>query len=477
MRISRSEFAAIALLAAGSVAAWLIIGSYPSYDAYYHLVWGRELFDGTVPSIGDYQAPTAHPLYILVAGILGLGFGESADRALVLVAILSLALCAWSLWRIGRAVFGRWPGIIAALLVLANLTLLLYAARAFPDLVFLALVFLAAALEAERRRRGTSVMVVLAAAGLVRPEAWVLAGIYWLWCVWPADYATGRRSLHLGLLALVLVAPVLWALFDWWAVGQPLYALTETSSLAAELGRRRGLAEVPSAFVDGLIGVLRTPMLALVVVGVGLEILRRRGKVLYVPLSLIAIGVATFVLVGVFGLSLLPRYLTIPSITLLLFGGYALAGWVELPRRGALRRGWALVAVFLVVAGGALMAGRASLFTRASDEIAFVNGVHGDLVATLDDPVVLSARRCGPVSLPNFGLVPDTRWLLNASGSEVTSRSDQLSESGVAIVFTDPKTRNRYGRADGVEVNTDSAPGGFKKIAQHGRIAAWSYCR
>jgi hypothetical protein len=135
------------------------------------------------------------------------------------------------------------------------------------------------------------------------------------------------------------------------------------------------------------------------------------------------------------------------------------------------------VAAVVVIAGVALTVGRASLFTRASDEISFVNGVHADLVATLADPAVTAARRCGPVSLPNFGLVPDTRWALDASGNQVISRSDRSARSGVALVLTDDKTRNRYGRADGVEVNTDSAPQGFRLIAEHGRIAAWGSCR
>ena len=150
MRVSRQEWAAIGLLAAGSVAVWLVVGSYPAYDAYYHLVWGRELFAGQVPSIGDYQAPTAHPLYILIAGLLGLIFGEGGDRALVLFSILSMSLCAWALWRVGRVVFGVWPGVIAALLVLSNLTLLLYGVRAFPPLVGIDDATLATARSVER---------------------------------------------------------------------------------------------------------------------------------------------------------------------------------------------------------------------------------------------------------------------------------------------------------------------------------------
>ena len=46
----------------------------------------------------------------------------------------------------------------------------------------------AAALEAERPRRGTVVFVLLACAGLMRPEAWLLSGLYWLWCIVPATW-------------------------------------------------------------------------------------------------------------------------------------------------------------------------------------------------------------------------------------------------------------------------------------------------
>jgi len=477
VNITRREWLAIGLLTCLAVVAWLVVGSYPAFDAYYHLDWGRELFAGQVPTIGAYKAPTAHPLYLLVAAFVGAIFGGAAGQWMVLVAVLSLLVCAWSIWRLGRTVFGFWPGLVAAVLVVADPTLLLYAARAFPDLLFLALVFLAAALEAEKRRRGAAVMVLLAAAGLLRPEAWVLAGAYWCWCVWPTDFVSGRRDFRFGLLALVLAAPLLWGLFDWWAVGQPLYALTETSSLAAALGRRRGLAEVPAALIDGLLGVLRSPVLALALVGVGIELVRRRAVALYVPAALIVIGLVTFLLVGIFGLSLLPRYLVIPSITLLLFAGYALAGWVELPTRTALRRAWASAAVVVIALAVALTISQPGVFTRAADEVKFVRGVHADLVAVLGDPAVTAARRCGPVSLPTFGLVPDSLWIVDAPQSAVVSRSDWQPTSGVALVFTDSKSHRRYGLADGTRADFDRVPLGFRLIARHGRIAAWSSCR
>ena len=476
MKLSRRELVIVALVAVLVVAAWLLADSYPSYDAYYHLVWGRELFAGNVPSIGVYQAPTAHPLYIALGGLLAVVFGSEADRVIVLVGLSSLAICAWSLWRIGRVMYGTWPGIVAALLTGSTLTLLIYSARGFVDVPFLAFVFLAAALEAGHRRRGLPVMLLLAAAGLLRPEAWVIAGVYWLWCIWPPDPESGRRSPHLGLLALLIAPPLVWVLFDWWAVGEPLYSLTATSSLAEQLGRPRGLGNVPRTLFDALVWVLRAPVLALAVAGLVLEAIRRRAVSLYVGGGLVVIGIATYALLGVFGLSLIPRYLTVTAVALLIFAAYALAGWVELPR-GSLRRGWAAVIAVLVISGLALTAVRGDVSGRADDELGFVTGVHNDLVATLTDPAVVKARRCGPLTLPTFSLVPDSLWIQDSPTGSVISRSDREPSTGVALVFTDFKTHKRYGTAAGIETATDHPPGGFKLIAKHGRISAWALCR
>ena len=51
-----------------------------------------------------------------------------------------------------------------------------------------------------------------------------------------------------------------------------------------------------------------------------------RLAALRVPLALFAAGVITFVGTGALGLSILPRYLTVPAVALCLFAGYALLG-------------------------------------------------------------------------------------------------------------------------------------------------------
>ena len=225
---ARREGALVAGLALAAVLIWALVPTYPNYDAYYSLVWGREILHGVSPSFEVYAAPTQHPAYVALGLVLAAVFGGDADRALVLVAALSLVALVWAVLRAGRAVFGTWPGIVAALLTGSSFALLLYAARAYVDVPFLALVLWAAALEAERPRRGTAPMALLFAAGLLRPEAWILAGAYWAWCVWPSR---GRR-LHPGLLALAAGAPILWAITDAAVTGDPLHSLHATSTLA-----------------------------------------------------------------------------------------------------------------------------------------------------------------------------------------------------------------------------------------------------
>src|SRR5204862_611117 len=120
-------------------------------------------------------------------------------------------------YALGRALFGVVPSLLGALFVGSSFAFLLYAVLAFVDVPFLALVVWAAALEAARPRRGLLPMTLLAAAGLLRPEAWVLAGAYWLWCF--AGRSPRERG---GLLALVVAAPLGWALVDLAVTGDPL---------------------------------------------------------------------------------------------------------------------------------------------------------------------------------------------------------------------------------------------------------------
>lgn len=471
---ARRERAIAGGLAAIAAVLWALVPTYPNYDAYASLVWGRELIHGVTPSFESYAAPTEHPAYVGLSAILAAVFGSHADRALVLVAALSLVLLVWAVFRVGRAVFGTAPGVVAALLTGSSFALLLYAARAYVDVPFLALVLWAAALEAERPRRGVAPMALLFAAGLLRPEAWILAGGYWAWCAWPPR----ERGLQLPLLALAVAAPVLWSLVDLAVTGDPLHSLHATSTLADALGRERGIRHVPGSFVSFLSDVLRPPVFLAALAGVGLVAARRheQSRAIHVPLALLGAGILTFLLTGIAGLAILPRYLTVPAIALTLFAGEALAGWTRLSPGDSRRRVWGGGVIVLAIAGLGFAVARAPVVQRLVTELRFIRATHDDLTATLRDPRVVAARRCGPVTFPNYRLVPDARWILRAPRGAVGARSARRHEHGAAIFFTTSKALKRYGFADGASPSTNAPDPGFVRVARHGMMAAYVSC-
>jgi hypothetical protein len=469
---ARRERLAVCALAAFAVGCWALVPTYPNYDSYYHLVWGRELLDGASPSFEAYRAPTQHPLYLALCALLAGVFGGDADRALVLVAALSLVGLVWAVLRTGRAVFGTWPGIAAALLTGSSFALLLYAARAYVDVPFLALVFWAAALEAERpRERAPIVMTLLAVAGLLRPEAWLLAGAYWLWIAWPL-----RSGVRPGLLALAAAAPLAWAAVDLWVTGDPLHSLNATSDLAGELNRERGIENVPEALVRFLADALRPPVLLAALGGLALAAWRREGRSPHVPIALLGCGVLAFVAAGVAGLSLLPRYLTIPAVALTIYAGYAAAGWLSLPAGSRLRRRWAGGLAVLALVGAGFVVARASVVDRFVAELRYIRSTHGDLTAILAEPAVLAGRACGPVTLPNYRLVPDTRWILDAGPTDVGARSAKRRTAGVALFYADRKSLRRFGFADGTSPSTNAPDPGFQRLLRRGHFAAYVSC-
>src|SRR5206468_1106255 len=107
----------------------------------------------------------------------------------------------------------------------------------FIDGPFLALVFGAAWAEQVKPRRGVLPLALLALAGLIRPEAWLMSGAYLVY-IWRVD--DFQRAVR--LTALGLSAPLLWSLFDLACTGDPLYSLHGTQDLAELFQRPRGFS-------------------------------------------------------------------------------------------------------------------------------------------------------------------------------------------------------------------------------------------
>ncbi len=465
--MKRAERVAGVALLAAAVVWWLVVPSYPNYDAYYHLVWGREILDGLKPSFEAYAAPTEHPLYVAYAALVGLA-GQDADRLLVLTTLLCLVALAWGTWRLGLAVFGTWPALLATLFVGSSFAFLLYAVRAYVDVPFLALVVWAAAREAEGRR-GAAVLLVF--AGLLRPEGWILAGLLWLWR-WPA--ADGARRLRGA--ALVAIAPVVWCLVDLWATGDPLHSVTATSSLAEDLGRERGIAKVPRLFVTQLADVARPPVALAGVIGAVLAVRELGWRRVVIPLAMLAAGVIAFVGTGVLGLSILPRYLTVPAVALCLFAGYAVAGFTLLPAGHRWRRAWSRAAVGAAAVGVVFLVLKLPSFGTLADELRFGRGIHDDLAALLHTPQVQAGLRCGPLTFPNYRMVPDARWMLDLPREAVGARSALRRDRGVAVFTIGRDTLRRYGFADGASPLTNVPDPGFAPITRVRRLSAYSAC-
>jgi hypothetical protein len=468
----------VVLLGGLSVAAlvgFLLYPTFPNYDSYYSLLWGRELIHGVKPSFDGYRTPTEHPLAVAFSAVLSL-LGGSADRVMVGLTMVSFVVLAAGLYRLARASFGTFVGLVAAGLLCSRFDFPFLALRAYIDIPYLAFVVWAAALESERPRRGTVVFVLLACAGLMRPEAWLLSGLYFLWCFLPASWS--RRLLYAALTA---GPAVIWIALDWWATGDPKFSLTHTSGLAEELGRTASLSDVPQATVRFLKNLDKVPVFWAGVIGLVLAIVLapRRARM---PIALLVIGIATFFLVGVAGLSVIDRYLLVPSLLVMVFAGVALGGWTML-RGGWPRRLWALGAAALLIYGVVFTLTRVhfSLFTK---ELVFRGDSHESLKALLANPKVRAGLKCGPVSTPNHKLVPDTRWILDAPADEVIARSDAGQRArlrrGVAIYATNRASLLRSGFTvddDSPEDTANSLPlPGYQWVAATKYYGAYVRC-
>ena len=411
-----------AALCVGALVGFFLLPTYPTYDSYYALIWGRDLLHLHLPQFQVYRAPTEHPLAIAF-GVLLAVFGHGGDRLMILGSIGSFVALVAGLYRLGRLTFGPLVGFVAAALLCTRFDYEYLAAQGYLDFSYMALVVWAAALEAERRRRGTPVFVLLALAGLLRPEAWVLSGIYWLWCAWDADWATRLRY-----AALTAAAPVIWAGVDVIVTGNPTYSLHSTKGLAEELGRTSGVGAIPAATWNFMIRLDKLPLVIGAIVGVVLSIVLVPKRV-RVPLVLLVAGLGTFALLGAAGTSVIDRYLLLPAVIVMLFTAVALGGWSMLEPRSTLRRVWIGGAAALVLFGVAQTASTLSL-TNLRGELSYRDNSHKSLALVLSNPTVRRdlARCGGPLSLPNHKLAPDARWILDSGPREVVARSQARSD-------------------------------------------------
>jgi hypothetical protein len=193
-----------------------------------------------------------------------------------------------------------------------------------------------------------------------------------------------------------------------------------------------------------------------------------------VPLALFAAGVITFVGTGALGLSILPRYLTVPAVALCLFAGYALVGFTSLERDHPWRRRWAQGSAAATLVGMIGLAILAPSLTNVREEIRFIRATHDSLIATLDDPAVRDGMRCGALTFPTYRLVPDAKWHL--PDATIGARSARRRDRGVEVFALGQKALRRYGFAAGTSPSVNLPTEGFTPVARHGILAAYARC-
>jgi hypothetical protein len=478
----RILFAALAL---GTLIGFFVYPTYPNYDSLYSLIWGREILHGQVPSFEAYRAPTEHPLAIAFGAFLSL-FGTGGDRLMVGATLASFVALVAGLYRLAAVAFTPLIGIVAAALLLTRFDFAFLAARGYIDIPYLAFVVWAAALEAGRPRRGLPVFALLALASLMRPEAWLLTGLYWLWYAWPRRGE--ERRLHgrrwafwrprLLAAAVAAAGPVIWVAVAWWATGDPLFSLHSTSTLADELGRAKGLSAVPNATWSFLVSLDKTYVLVPSVLGLALALLLVPRRVA-MPLILLLVGLATFGLVGLGGLSIINRYLLVPSLMVMVFAAVLVGGWTML-EPGRVRVAWGAAAGVVIVAGIAWAAINLNL-TRFTGELGFRTSYRADLRAVLADPAVQRGLRCGPVSVPSHKLIPDVRWIADLPRRRVVARSNprqrERARRGVALYVSGRFAVLRQALASFTDDPLTQVPmDGFRRVATHGYYGAYTRC-
>jgi hypothetical protein len=468
---------AFALLCAGFAIGFFVFPTYPVYDSYYSLLWGRDLWHGDAPVFDGFRYPTQHPLTI-AAGFVLQFFGSWADRLWVAMILASFMVLVAGLYRLGRIAATPLVGAIAAALLLTRFDYPFLAARGYLDIPYMAMIVWAAILEWQRPRRGLSVLILLSLAGMLRPEAWFLAAMYWVWLAWKATWR--ERFLYAALAAS---GPLVWALVDYAVTGDPMFSLTYTAGSAEDLGRQRSLSELPAAIPTFFQNLVKLPVFVAAGVGAVLGIVISPRRML-MPFVLLGAGLATFIAIGVAGASVIERYLAVPALALMVLAAVAIGGWTML-LPGKLRTAWMVGAALIVVLGVGYTATRLN-FSRFENELRFRGQAHADLTEVLNDPKVKAGLRCGPLTGPNHKIVPDARWVADLPEGTVWARAQSFrddhryrapQENGVAIVVTSRFAIFKHAWTDPADdPRVQVPPPGFERVKTTRFYAAYVSC-
>jgi hypothetical protein len=198
------------------------------------------------------------------------------------------------------------------------------------------------------------------------------------------------------MVGLAAIAPVVWMGSDLIITGDARWSFEQSRATAERTGTPGGLTQTIAWTGRALKGVLHPVFAAGGAIGVVLAI-RFYGRRAFAPLGLMALGAASFLLIGFAGLPLITRYFFLGGTMLALFFAVAVAGWTGLEPGDRARRLW--------MAGAAVLA--LVVLATARYEYESVHGrlreasrrgvLQDDLEHLMDRPVARAAvARCTP---------------------------------------------------------------------------------
>lgn len=402
------------------------------FDPWAWLVWGREVGDLDLDTTGG---PSWKPLPVAFTTLFA-PFDSLAPTLWMVTARAGTLLALVAAYRLAARFAGVGAGLVAAGLLLLTpdadprFLRLFLEGHAAPWSAALLLL----AIDRHLERRHATTLLLVTAAGLLRPEVWPFLGLYALW-LWPR-----QRSLRLVTGLAIGCIPLLWFGMDWWGSGSPLHG-ADAAQVAASDALSTRVAEGASV----VLSMVAMPVWA----AAAFCLWDRRasddapalGSLAVVAAAWIALVVTMAVALGYAALS---RFLLPAAAVVCVLAGIGVVRAVRLfGSRRALVAGAASVALVLLAPR---VVGLIAVLDEAIDRV----GVEDDLdrvLAEVPDEVLFA---CADIAVEAAGLLrPAVAWKLHLSLDEVPT--DLVDGTGVMIVRTDGRRDLAISRQDHTE--------------------------
>ncbi|MDX6677655.1 MAG: hypothetical protein QOE31_1707 [Solirubrobacteraceae bacterium] len=430
MSLARPALAVVFVAAVAGLAAVLEPNAYPSYDYAFVLSSAQDLLAGRATGYEVLlYSPVPHPL-TLVCALAAVPFGNGAFAIFTVLGLAALGLLCWALLRIG-GLLGSWPaGLLAAALVFTSPPIFELAARNPGDVGFAALVVAATAAELARPRRGAAVLVLLGLAGLLRPEAWVLAGLYWLYLLpargWPE---------RMRLAALAAAAPLAWMAMDALLTGDPLHSVQVTRVYTDKAAATASPHDVWMA----LTSVSGWPLVLGALAGAAL-VWRDGRRTAALPAVAGFVALLATVAPSLLGESPVERrYLVLPAAMIAALFALAVLGWTGArSAKGAWRvAGLALATLAIVVLAHDRARSWNSHRRVQQQRVALIDHLQTWATAPAQR-AYLTAAACHPIRVPGYGYRPYLRYWLDVPARAVAFRFSDADPTAGSVLLPTP---------------------------------------